>query len=423
MSEDHGREAEPRLNAAAERLNGRLDEVTGSMVARILAEVPVYRRLPPDGLSNVEQLASRNSRVLTEALAAGTGLDREDLRYVADHARERVRRGVSLESMLHAYRVGLTAFWEECIAEGVALGLSRDAALELARRTSELSDDLTTHAAETYVREEARLRAHSDRAARDMLELMLRGEADAESLGASRAAPGLDSATRLVVVIARVDARTAHADALGTTSDALTRTLSTRRASALVAARSGAVIAVAPLEDDHSVTPALTAAATALRAEGTHMVCGLSTPLEGFAAVPAGFDQAVLAASQTSTERPVVSLSELSVIENLVLGATTTTRAMLLHQAENLLPDAKRSLAPMKFTLQAFAETNMNVTRAAKRLHIHPNTLRYRLRRVLEQTGRDPHSFGDLLDLLCLVTLLSQPDLESPTRRSAHPRP
>src|SRR4051794_12544691 len=179
---DTGPAGEPQINAAAEGLNERLDEVTASMVARILAEVPVYRRLPPDGLSNVEQLASRNSRVLTEALVAGKGLDREDLRYVADHARERVRRGVSLESMLHAYRVGLTAFWEECTAEGVALGLPRDDALEPPRRTSELSDDRTTHPAETYVREEARLRAHSDRAARDMLELMLRGEADADML-------------------------------------------------------------------------------------------------------------------------------------------------------------------------------------------------------------------------------------------------
>jgi len=85
---------------------------------------------------------------------------------------------------------------------------------------------------------------------------------------------------------------------------------------------------------------------------------------------------------------------------------------MLVEQAESTFPDAKKSLAPLKSTLQAFADTNMNVTRAAKVLHIHPNTLRYRLRRVLEQTGRDPHTFGDLLDLLCLVTLLSQPDLD-----------
>jgi DNA-binding PucR family transcriptional regulator len=191
----------------------------------------------------------------------------------------------------------------------------------------------------------------------------------------------------------------------------MTKALSTKRASALVAARSGAVIAVAPLEEDNSVTSALTVATDTLRAGGADMVCGLSVPLDGLAAVPAGFDQAVLAASQTSAERPVVSLSELSVVENLVLGATTTTRAMLIDQAEAMLPDARKSLGPLKATLQAFAETNMNVTRAAKVLHIHPNTLRYRLRRVLEQTGRDPHTFGDLLDLLCLVTLLSQPDL------------
>lgn len=53
------------------------------------------------------------------------------------------------------------------------MGFSRDAAIELARRTSDLSDDLATHAAETYVREELRLRARVDQAARDLLEMLL----------------------------------------------------------------------------------------------------------------------------------------------------------------------------------------------------------------------------------------------------------
>jgi sugar diacid utilization regulator len=408
-----------QLSDAAERLSHRLDEVTAAMLSRILDEVPVYRRLPPDGLSNVEQLASRNTRVLSEALRTGGRLNREDLRYVAEHARERLRRGVSLESMLHAYRVGLTAFWEECIAEGVALGFSRDTALELARRTSELSDDLTTHAAETYVREESRLRALNDQAARDLLEMLLRGEHDSEVLRSHLAFPGLDSAEKLVVVLGRISSSAKpQSDALETASQALSRALLTGRASPLVAVRTGTVVAVAAVEAGVSVPERLHRVHDELRAEGTQVLCGLSSPRSGIAGIPGGFDQAALAISRASAERPVVSLSELPVIQNLLLGASSTMRSLLAAKAREIDLDGRDPLPMMRETLQAFGDADMNVTRTARALHVHPNTLRYRLRRIRERTGRDPHTFLGLVDLICLVALLSEASQEGDTPSS-----
>jgi DNA-binding PucR family transcriptional regulator len=55
----------------------------------------------------------------------------------------------------------------------------------------------------------------------------------------------------------------------------------------------------------------------------------------------------------------------------------------------------------------------MNLTRAAETLHVHPNTLRYRLRRIEERSGRDPHRFGDLVDLICLLDLLEEARAET----------
>jgi carbohydrate diacid regulator len=96
-----------------------------------------------------------------------------------------------------------------------------------------------------------------------------------------------------------------------------------------------------------------------------------------------------------------VSLSELPVIQNLLLGATGTMRSLLAARARGL------DLS-MRETLQAFADADMNLTRTAHTLHVHPNTLRYRLRRIRERTGRDPHTFNGLVDLLCLLALLSE---------------
>src|SRR4051794_39935259 len=67
---------------------------------------------------------------------------------------------------------------------------------------------------------------------------------------------------------------------------------------------------------------------------------------------------------------------------------------------------ARDALPAMRDTLQAFADADINLTRAARALHVHPNTLRYRLARIHERTGRDPNTFEGLVDLLCLVTLL-----------------
>jgi hypothetical protein len=394
---------------AAKRLSLRLDDVTRLMVDRMVADVPVYKRLPPDGIADVEALATRNTRVLSAALEAGTNLDRDELRYVAEHVRERVRRGVSLEEMLHAYRVAINTFWEEAVAEGVTLGFSRDAALELARRTSELTDDLTTHAAETYVREISRLRAISDQEARDLLELVLRGEVDAEALATHHAAPGLDSAESLVVVVGRIAGtdRT-ESDALETAAAQITRALTTAHASPLVAVRTGVVVAVAPAEEGLPIAPRLVEVHDRLREGGTRLFCGLSTPRSSLARVPAAFDQAALAVSRASTTQPVVSLAELPIVQNLLLGATPTMRDLLTSMAEEIDLDGRESAAGMRTTLHAYADQSMNLTRAAAALHVHPNTLRYRLGRIEERSGRDPSDFNQLVDLLCLLDLLDE---------------
>ncbi|MHB8717273.1 MAG: PucR family transcriptional regulator [Candidatus Dormibacteria bacterium] len=57
------------------------------------------------------------------------------------------------------------------------------------------------------------------------------------------------------------------------------------------------------------------------------------------------------------------------------------------------LPAHRR--APLLDGLRAFIEAGSVATRAAQRLHVHPKTLRYRLRRVQDLTGIDPFAPGD----------------------------
>ncbi|MCE7002989.1 helix-turn-helix domain-containing protein [Kibdelosporangium philippinense] len=50
-------------------------------------------------------------------------------------------------------------------------------------------------------------------------------------------------------------------------------------------------------------------------------------------------------------------------------------------------------------TLRVFLEHSGSWTLAAAELHVHVNTLRYRITRITELTGRDPNRFGDRVDL------------------------
>jgi sugar diacid utilization regulator len=66
-----------------------------------------------------------------------------------------------------------------------------------------------------------------------------------------------------------------------------------------------------------------------------------------------------------------------------------------LSRANRWLRDVAARLAPgpdLVATLDAFYLNDMNRSRTASSLHLHPRTLDYRLQRVRELTGVDPGS-------------------------------
>ena len=56
-------------------------------------------------------------------------------------------------------------------------------------------------------------------------------------------------------------------------------------------------------------------------------------------------------------------------------------------------------------TLNSLFENDLNVSKTARALFMHRNTLIYRLNKVRSVTGLDPCSFGDAVTLLILLAL------------------
>ncbi len=56
-------------------------------------------------------------------------------------------------------------------------------------------------------------------------------------------------------------------------------------------------------------------------------------------------------------------------------------------------------------TLDSLFKNDLNISKTARALFMHRNTLNYRLDKVRAITGLDPCSFGDAVELLILVAL------------------
>jgi sugar diacid utilization regulator len=121
--------------------------------------------------------------------------------------------------------------------------------------------------------------------------------------------------------------------------------------------------------------------------------------------VQQAYREAALSLSYTSLRRPIVSLDDLSSLECALIGATAATKAVIASKGKNLRALSNEDLAAAVATIRAFSDADLNVARAAQQMHVHPNTVRYRLQQIATKTGHDPRTFTGLVDLLCILEL------------------
>jgi hypothetical protein len=403
---DAGRDPGGAIRRVGEALAGRYTEIGRATAARIVDEIPGYRDAAPELINDLRAGATATVEVLARTFADGSTVRREDLGFLRQLAARRVHQGVSLEVFIRAYRVALLAYWDACADEASRLRISREAGFALARSAIDAIDTITTQAAEAYLREETRVRTQSGRATRDLAERLI----DGQPIDPGRrhpAAPGLDPTGQLLTVVGRVEQTTlAVGDALQLARDAIEESMSLGTVRPLATIRHGELVLISAGTSPRAKIESLRAARQ--RTIGEHNIdvrYGVSVPSQGFASVQQAYREAALALSYTSAGRPIVSLDELSALECTLIGATATTKAIVASKGSNLraLPDG--DLAAAVETIHAFSDADLNVARAARQMHVHPNTVRYRLQQIATKTGHDPRTFTGLVDLLCILEI------------------
>jgi PucR C-terminal helix-turn-helix domain/GGDEF-like domain len=402
VTTDHGE----AIRRVGEALAGRYTEIGQATAARIVDEIPGYRDAAPELINDLRAGATATVEVFARTFAEGSTVRREDVGFVRELAARRVHQGVSLEVFLRAYRVALLAYWDACADEASRLGISREAGFALARSAIDAIDTITTQAAESYLREETRLRTQSGRAARDLVERLI----DGQPIDPGRrhpAAPGLDPTGDLLTVVGRVEQTTlAVGDALQVARDALEESMSLGTGRPLATIRHGELVLITAGTSPRTKIANLRAARQrTIEEHNIDVRYGLSVPSQGFASVQQAYREAVLALSYTSPRRPIVSLDDLSSLECALIGATATTKAVIASKGNNLLALPDEDLAVVVETIRAFSDADLNVAKAAQRMHVHPNTVRYRLQQIATKTGHDPRTFTGLVELLCVLEI------------------
>jgi sugar diacid utilization regulator len=390
-----------RVLAALER---REDQLSEAMLAAILGEIGSYDRSGGDALlDDVREHCRLHVDLLMKSLSAGHDPDRSDLSFARDAAARRVHQGIPLDGLLQAFRVGHRTLWQAIVDEASPTPAGREAAIALAGEAMEYIDLASTHVAEAYLRESGELAELIHRRRRDLLENLLAGrlpsEAESESLGL-----GLEPEANLLVAVASLwDTPEEEVDrALASAANSIAAALGPR---ALVVVRQDEVAAVVPLasKSAEAVGVALDVArATADREHGIRLVIGVSGICRGMTGVGAHYLEAHQALRRTNAEHPIVSLSELSPFEHLVAAVDRSTRGSIAKDAAALTQNGSGALME---TLRTYLDSDLDVARTAEALYVHPNTVRYRLRRIGELTGHDPQRFSGQVELLTIARL------------------
>jgi DNA-binding PucR family transcriptional regulator len=112
---------------------------------------------------------------------------------------------------------------------------------------------------------------------------------------------------------------------------------------------------------------------------------------------------AVKIAASTGIHGRAVGLDE--VLVDSMLDSSVPAQRILKQTLQPLVKyDAARKSTLMK-TLRAFVDARRNITKSAAALFVNPNTVVYRLQRIKELCGRDPHDPDDVLVLSLALRL------------------
>jgi sugar diacid utilization regulator len=402
--------AEADVQRAIEAIAARLlkdgDRLAGEIVERYATVVPEYRALPAQVLhEDVAAVTLANLRWFLEHVTTPDDLTE----YAAEISRpglaRRARQGVSLEAALKVVRLFGRLLWAAILeAAQPGDGVEREAALRMAGRLMEYVDGFCSLAEELWLEQARGAWSEQEVAVRDLIELLIAGRAASDTAQRQAGHLGVRLASDYVALVARGSEKS---DVLRAAVRLVRDHLRPREPGTIVVMRHGEVVALHPVggfDDVDALKAQCGPLAEELAEAGAKLGLGGWHP--GPSGVPVSYDEARRAAIHAlrSERAPnLVAFDDLVLDQLLQLGPNahphleTTLRRLREHDS--------RSRSDLVETLRAYIRSGFSLARSATGLHVHANTVVYRLNRIKEVTGRDPRDPDDLVILTLALKL------------------
>lgn len=363
----------PEVSALAARLSDAVEVLTDILVGRIAAADPSYGE---SGLLTEDQLARTCRENLASVIGALAGTHPFRLQPARAAGRLKAEQGIPIAALLHAYRLGGRLVWEELTARSDGPGDPR--LHDLATHLWELIDVYSDAAVEAY-RDTEVLLAHSDAQIQSRLIRTLFDDHSGNPARVLEVLRTLGFPERGAFAVVAIDTEpTAPLPAkLAAALDGLgVRSVWDAQIDAYI----GLLSASSPAAIDRAAVTISSIVAGRV---------GISTVFWASHAIPAGLTEARVAArSVRAGATGAVRFGDEPVGHLLIAVPAAGRRAATQILGPVLeLPDPERD--DLIAALAAWYRCGGSAAAVAETMHCHRNTVRYRLRKIRDLTGRD----------------------------------
>ena len=386
----------PEIAEIAGSVRTRLPDLVDRVVQRLLAEIEFYRDREVVSVQDLRDSVASN----LESMVAQLTTDQPpDLSAPRETGRRRAQQGTPLADILHAYRVGFTELWEAIVEEArrggqAPTGTLVDAASGVWWLIGEYTQELTV----AYREAAAELLLAGARERSALVEaLFTGGTPDRDTLWEAAKLLRLPWEGMFVVVAA---------EAPGLAQEGLPDV------EALLAARGiGSAWRLHPDIQTgvvslrrHDALPVL----LGLLEGGVRARAGVSPIYHTLGDTPRALHYARLVLGSLPAGAPAVAQFERAPLRVLAAAAPDAAGELVRTVLGPVLELPAQDRSSLLGTLQAWFDAGGSAVEAGKRIYCHPNTVRYRLRRLQEHTGRsleDPRAVAELLAALDALRL------------------
>ncbi|HUO40440.1 MAG TPA: helix-turn-helix domain-containing protein [Mycobacterium sp.] len=365
-----------QVAAVAEAVHERIDPLARSIASAIIREVRLYQPTSAVKFDTVVSDCAANLRAVLVAMAAGTEFDTS---VPAEVGVRRARGGMPLSSVMEAYRVGFRRLWDAMGSEATTRADPSVKALHTLTADVLNAEGLFISAMAVGYREEQARRLLADEAQRSVLiEALLYGRLFEQwNLWEVADCLRLPSTGPFVVVAAEVPV--VGGEALPGIASKM-RAVEVFSAWRLLADLQVGIVHVRTDTQFDNVVALLSRMATTR--------VGVSARYDDLRQTAEALRNARMMLRARSDAGPRVAVFDGSIVATAVVSAPEQMVKLVAPVLDQFADLSAEERDVLFWTFRAWLDTDGSPTAAAELLCCHPNTVRYRLRRIEERTGR-----------------------------------